>query len=170
MLITLTSIIFSVICNLACQIPSDSIQHMMDMQRWVYPQEKISITTQQNSFISGDTAQLTIRVLDATTLADSRLSKYVYVELRNPFNNIEKRIKVKCDDAVAEAIMPLSHDLPGGEYTLIAYTRFMESQGPDFFYSKKINITSPARVQKRSRHHLLPQKENSKSISNHTMH
>lgn len=158
-MLTLTSIIFSVICNLACQIPSDSIQHMMDMQRWVYPQEKISINTQQNSFISGDTTRLTIRVVDAATIADSGLSKYVYVELRNPFNNVEKRIKVKCDDAVAEAIMPLSHDLPGGEYTLIAYTRFMESPGPDFFYSKKINIASPARAQKKIHTSFTPTKK-----------
>ena len=82
-------------------------------------------------------------VVDAATHRPLAASKYMYVELRNPFDSIEQRIKIDERNGIYAGHLPIDQNIAEGEYTLTAYTRYAESLDQDYFFKKKINIRSP---------------------------
>ena len=120
----------------------DSIAARLKMQQYYFPQEKIHVTTDKARYMSGDTVWLRAFVVNAATGEPVRESKYVYVELRNPFDSIARRVKIIERKGVYSGYIPLDRKLPEGHYTLVAYTMFMESLGQDFFFKKGIEVAS----------------------------
>lgn len=112
-------------------------------QMEIYPQEKIHVVTDRDMYCAGDTVWLRTFVVDALSLQDARLSKYAYLELRNPFKEVVTRIKLIDRDGVFSGYIPLTQDMPEGDYTLTAYTVFSENQGSDYFFRKPIRILAP---------------------------
>ncbi len=54
------------------------------------------------------------------------------------------RVKIRQDvDSLFYGYLPLDTDLPGGEYTIRAYTRYMENGGESFFFRKPIRVVTP---------------------------
>lgn len=119
---------------------SDTIFHRLEEQKWQFPQEKISVSTGHDEYAAGDTIQMNIQVVNASTLQPSGLSRFAYVELTNPFGELCKRVKIKLSDSKATGYVALSPELAEGIYTLTAYTRFMENNGADYFFSKQLYI------------------------------
>ena len=120
----------------------DSIAARLRLQQYYFPQEKIHVTTDKARYMSGDTVWLRAFVVNAATGEPVKESKYVYVELRNPFDSIARRVKIIERKGVYSGYIPLDRKLPEGHYTLVAYTMFMESLGQDFFFKKAIEVTS----------------------------
>ncbi|MSS16589.1 hypothetical protein [Sodaliphilus pleomorphus] len=126
----------------ATSVSADSIAARLKMQQYYFPQEKIHVTTDKARYMSGDTVWLRAFVVNAATGEPVRESKYVYVELRNPFDSIARRVKIIERKGVYSGYIPLDRKLPEGHYTLVAYTMFMESLGQDFFFKKGIEVAS----------------------------
>ena len=126
----------------ATSVSPDSIAARLKMQQYYFPQEKIHVTTDKARYMSGDTVWLRAFVVNAATGEPVRESKYVYVELRNPFDSIARRVKIIERKGVYSGYIPLDRKLPEGHYTLVAYTMFMESLGQDFFFKKGIEVAS----------------------------
>lgn len=125
-------------------LPLDTILNRIQEQMCVYPQEKLYIQTDRNVYIAGDTAWMKAYVVDAMTHQPVYRSRYVYVELINPFNRVETRIKLRQDSlGMIYGNIALQDTLPSGNYTLRAYTRFMENEGKDYFFRKQIRILNP---------------------------
>ena len=123
---------------------SDSIAARLDTQRYYFPQEKIHVTTDQTRYVAGDTVWLRAWVVDAASHQQVAASRYVYVELRSPMNEVYERIKLlQSGNGTFSGFIPTEIDTPEGEYTLSAYTAFMENLGPDYFFSKSLGIVSP---------------------------
>lgn len=112
-------------------------------QMEIYPQEKIHVVTDRDMYCAGDTVWLRTFVVDALSLQNAGLSKYAYLELRNPFKEVVSRIKLIDRDGVFSGYIPLTQDMPEGDYTLTAYTVFSENQGSDYFFRKPIRILAP---------------------------
>lgn len=121
----------------------NTVLSRLDSQEAIYPQEKIHVVTNRDIYCAGDTIWLRTFVVDAATLDNAGLSKYAYVELRDPFKKVVSRIKLIDRDGVFAGYMPLPEDLPEGNYTLSAYTFFSENQGKDYFFRKPIKILAP---------------------------
>ncbi len=64
----------------------DSVAHRLMYQVWAYPQEKVYITTNAEEYAAGDTVRMDIRLLDASTLLTSDLSKFVAPALSAMYN------------------------------------------------------------------------------------
>lgn len=128
-------------------LPFDTVKARLDMQRYVYPQEKIHVTTDQSQYVAGDTIWLRAWLVDAATHQQVSASKYVYVELLNPFGDVEKRVKIREEDGAYIGYLPLETEMAEGDYTLAAYTMFMESPGSDYFFRKRIGVVSPYSAQ-----------------------
>ena len=116
-----------------------------------YPQEKLHVTTDKEDYILGDTIWLRVHCVDAATHRPVGASRYVYVELRTPDGDLQRRIKLLNRDDVYSGYFPtqgLEHE---GDYTLTAYTMYMRNQGPDYFFKKQIALSAYDEEGKRRR-------------------
>ena len=119
------------------------LKQNLDWQVYNYPQEKIHVMTDKPYYITGDTIWLRAFVVDALTHKPVDASKFVYVELISPMNTVDMRIKIKENNGVFNGYLPLDPTkVAEGEYTLTAYTMFMQNQGEQYFFKKKVKITS----------------------------
>ena len=106
--------------------------------------------TDKPYYITGDTIWLRAFVVDALTHKPVDASKFVYVELISPMNTVDMRIKIKERDGVFKGYIPLDPTrIAEGEYTLTAYTMFMQNQGEQYFFKKKVKITSSFAIKRK---------------------
>ena len=132
----LLSLIFIIVC-VVCGYAQDFVQYKqnLDWQVYNYPQEKIHVTTDKPYYITGDTIWLRAFVVNAVNHQPVDASKFVYVELISPMNTVDMRIKIKERDGVFKGYLPLDPTkVAEGEYTLTAYTMFMQNQGEQYFF------------------------------------
>lgn len=128
-------------------VSTDTVTGNLIRQVYYYPQEKIHITTDKPYYLGGDTIWLRAFVVNAATLEPVKVSKYVYVELLNPFDEVEERVKIMEKNGVYSGYIPLSPKIDEGDYTLSSYTCFMNSAGEPYFFKKNMKITSPYATQ-----------------------
>lgn len=112
----------------------------IDIQRTIYPQEKFHVVTDRDIYCGGDTVWFRVFVVDAATQRQTDISKYAYVELLNPFGDVEKRIKIIEKDGVYAGYIPVDEDICEGDYTLAAYTMYSENLGKDYFFRKPLRL------------------------------
>ncbi|WP_423127510.1 hypothetical protein [Gaoshiqia sp. Z1-71] len=128
----------------AQDVSNDSIQNIFLEQISLYPQEKIYVHTDKPSYVSGDTIWLRVHLVDALLLKQANASRYVYVELINLLSDVVERAMLAPDSmGCFYGYVSLDEALPEGNYTLRAYTRFMQNQGEDYFFRKPVYIIDP---------------------------
>ncbi|MDE5850859.1 MAG: hypothetical protein K2H38_12010, partial [Muribaculaceae bacterium] len=115
----------------------------IDIQRCIYPQEKLHVVTDRDLYCGGDTVWFRVFIVDASSHQLTDISKYTYVELLNPFGEIHKRIKIIEKDGLYRGFIPIDEDIYEGDYTLAAYTMYSENQGKDYFFRKPLRILDP---------------------------
>ena len=128
--------------QVSASVLEDSIASRLALQQYLYPQEKIHVTTDKNAYMTGDTIWLRAFVVNAANNQPVTVSRYVYVELRNPFDSIAYRAKLLQRKGTFCGYVPLDEKMAEGGYTLVAYTLFMQSQGQEFFFKKPVAVTS----------------------------
>ncbi|MCM1140507.1 MAG: hypothetical protein NC453_18210 [Muribaculum sp.] len=125
------------------QLTADSLANRLMYQVWSYPQEKVYVMTDRDAYISGDTVRFRAWLVDAATHAHPQQpSRFVYVELRNPFGEVAKRVKIRDEKGKFAGIIALDDELAEGSYTLCAYTQFMQNSGKDYFFRKTVPVFS----------------------------
>ena len=129
------------------------LKQNLDWQVYNYPQEKIHVMTDKPYYITGDTVWLRAFVVNAVNHQPVDASKFVYVELLSPMNEVAMRIKIRERDSVFKGYLPLDPTrVAEGEYTLAAYTMFMQNQGEQYFFKKKVKITSSFAIKRKIEH------------------
>ncbi|MDE6380750.1 MAG: hypothetical protein K2L11_09775 [Muribaculaceae bacterium] len=128
--------------DMTTSAPSQLYMDRIEMQRSIYPQEKIHMVTDRDIYIGGDTVWFRIFIVDAATHRQISISKYTYVELINPFGNVQNRIKVMERDGIYKGYLPIDPDIYEGQYTIAVYTTFAENQGQDYFFKKPLKLLS----------------------------
>ncbi|MDR0796542.1 MAG: carboxypeptidase-like regulatory domain-containing protein [Tannerella sp.] len=106
----------------------------------IFPQEKIHLHTDRDIYVSGEKIWFKAYVTDAHTHQGFTQSRYVYVELISPTDTLINRVMVRPADGMFYGNIPLLDYVPTGNYTLRAYTRYMENLGDDYFFKKNIRI------------------------------
>lgn len=104
------------------------------------PQEKIYLHTDKLAYSAGEIIWLKAYLINATTHQPSTKSNYVYVELLDSITRVTHRVKLRRTGAGAYGSISLANDVKPGEYTLRAYTYWMQNAGTSFFFHKKLNI------------------------------
>ncbi len=113
----------------------------------VNPQEKIYLQTDRPYYIMGEKIYFRSFLIDAAKLAQATYSRYIYVELISPFDEIVVQNQIRLDEKnMFYGTIQLPEFLPEGEYLIRAYTRFMENAGDDFFFKRKVYIANPNSV------------------------
>ncbi|MBP3737542.1 MAG: hypothetical protein J6I72_00645 [Muribaculaceae bacterium] len=125
---------------------ADTVSARLDYQRWIFPQEKIHVTTDKPYYTAGDTIWLRAFVVDAASHQPVHASRFVYVELRPPMkeatDSVTMRVKLREQDGVFKGYLPLDEHMAEGDYLLTAYTMFMQSQDEAFFFKRSIMVMS----------------------------
>ena len=104
----------------------DTIAHCMTEQLRVYPKEKLHVHIDRSCYLPGDTLWFKAYMVNASSHIPIRLSRYVYVELVNPENKTIDRVKIRPDEMNQfHGYIPIPENLAGGNYSLLAYTRYM---------------------------------------------
>lgn len=127
-------------------ISADIVSHRLEEQKYIFPQEKVYVKTDAEEYAAGDTINMKVMLMDALSHQHSGLSKYVYIELTNPFGETCKRIKIKNTGESSSGYITLPHDMAEGIYTLTGYSLFMKNNGKDFFFSKPLYIYGNGRI------------------------
>lgn len=141
----LVSIIFLLhIAGIIFAQAPDEVTDLFTKQLTTFPHEKIYVQTDKAVYLSGERVWLRNHLVEATTNMPAFISRYVYVELFNPFDQLMKRIKIRPDSiGVYSGYLDLEEDLPEGNYTIRAYTRYMRNQGNEAFFKKTIQVLDP---------------------------
>jgi len=122
-------------------IDMDSISSLIDNQLNIYPQEKIHLHTDRDFYVPGEKIWFKAYVIDAYTHLFPTHSRYVYVELISPNDTVVSRVMIRpAEDEMFYGHLSLTELIPEGNYTLRAYTRYMENMGDDYFFKKNIRI------------------------------
>lgn len=141
---TLTIII--ILSNDICaqQIVPNTIESLFKEELSHFPQEKIYLQTDRSIYMSGENLWFRAHLVDALMLKQANASRYVYVELINPLGRLVKRVKIRPDSlGCFYGHISLGEDLPEGNYSLRAYTWFMQNMGDEYFFYKLIYISDP---------------------------
>lgn len=145
MIITFLCKLTSMLCLVTGFTSIDTIAFRMDQQKWLYPQERISILTDAEEYAAGDTIWMDVRLVDSSSLQSSKLSRFVYIELTDPLGSTYKRVKLKNSEEGMHGYIPLPNEMAEGIYTLTGYTLFMGSNGPDYFFTKPVYVYGSGR-------------------------
>ncbi len=133
--------------SIFAQNPDEVASRFME-QLTTFPHEKIYIQTDKAAYLSGERIWFRSHVVEATSNMPVFLSRYIYIELFNPFDRMMKRIKIRPDSlGVYSGHFDLDEELPEGSYTLRAYTRYMRNQGNEAFFKKTIQVLDPYSLQ-----------------------
>ncbi|ULB34117.1 MULTISPECIES: Plug domain-containing protein [Proteiniphilum] len=129
-------------------IVSDSVELLLRQQLIAFPQEKLYVQTDKSGYLSGERIWFRAHMVDALTHRPVFISRYIYVELINPLDDLVKRVKIRPDSTGAySGYIDLEDDLVQGAYTLRAYTQFMRNMDEDFFFRKFIQVLDPFSLQ-----------------------
>ena len=80
-------------------------------------------------------------MVNASSHIPIRLSRYVYVELVNPENETIDRVKIRPDEMNQfHGYIPIPENLAGGNYSLLAYTRYMLSEKNQLVFKREVCI------------------------------
>ena len=140
-LLFLSIIVISIFSFAERSLSPDSVSVRLWQQTCLFPNEKIHLHTDRSLYMGGDTLWFRAYLVNALDNKPEKTSRYVYAELVNPFGNVVNRVKIRQDtDSLYYGYLPLDIDLPGGEYTIRAYTRYMENSGESFFFRKPVRV------------------------------
>lgn len=101
--------------------------------------ENVYLQTDKPYYVVEDTIWLKAYVVNAQIHQPSP-SNFVYIELINRLDSVEKRIKIRKENHAFCGYLPLDKKLIPGEYVLRAYTNWMRNESPDYFFQKTITI------------------------------
>lgn len=133
-----------------CMASNDSIMtlaNMVNKFNRVFPQEKVYLHLDNTGYFKGE--RIWFKAYLTRTDKDSlgSLSKVLYVELVNPYGDIEKTLKLPITDGQANGDIELDELLNSGYYEIRAYTRYMLNWGTDAIFSRVIPIFEKNKVQ-----------------------
>jgi len=127
----------------ADDVDENDLIDRFSQQLTLFPQEKIHLHTDKPYYITGERIWFRAHLADAATHYPVSYSRYVYVELINPLDTVVTRVKIRQEENAYHGYLLIPEDVPEGDYTLRAYTTFMQNQDEHYFCTKGIRIGDP---------------------------
>jgi len=93
--------------------------------------ERLYVSLNQPLYVPGETVWFSVFLRNDVDLKASEISEILTIEIISPKGDILKNFKLITKDGVAKADFDLTEDLPGGIYTLRAYTQWQQND-PNF--------------------------------------
>lgn len=122
------------------EVLADNLSKKFKQWNDTLPEDRIYLQCDKPFYGPGETIWFTAYIRDAATLKQSKKSDIVYVELLNPKGSVEKQIALIAKNGVAQGDFSLNEDLPGGLYTIKAYTNWQKNDPNPAFFIKEIQV------------------------------
>lgn len=108
-----------------------------------FPAEQLYLHFDKKNYAVDDTLWFKAYIADHSTHAYSSLSGLLYVEIIADNNKVIKRLSFPAAYGVSWGQVPLDkEDVPEGNYTVRAYTNWMQNFGEDYFFYQKITVVN----------------------------
>ncbi len=106
--------------------------------------EKIYVQTDKTFYMAGEVCWFKAFCLDAASRKSSPLSGIVYVELldRNNIPVLQSKLRLEGGQGAGSFYLPMS--LASDNYRLRAYTRWMQNEGQESFFTSMISVGNPS--------------------------
>lgn len=106
-----------------------------------YPQEKVYLHLDKPFYGSGDNIWFSAYLFDGNSRTASSLSRTLYVELIDEFQNLSKRIILPIDSlGRGKGDLKLPDSIEGGNYRIRAYTNWMRNANEAYYFDQTIPI------------------------------
>ncbi|TSJ44514.1 hypothetical protein FO440_10150 [Mucilaginibacter corticis] len=111
------------------------------------PVEKVYLHTDKSYYNIDDTLWFKSYLVDGASLAPSKLSKFLYVDIIDDTVVVARRISIPIKDGLGWGQIPLPKKIfhPGG-YTIRAYTNWMQNFGDDYFFTQRFYLGLPTQA------------------------
>jgi hypothetical protein len=126
-------VFFGFVAN--AQIPKQDVAADLN----IFPKEKVALSINSNVLLAGELLQYEAFNLDVAS-RESKLSKVLYVSLRNQSDSVVFTHKLKVEKGVANGDFFIPSALKTGTYRLIGYTNFSRNSVQDAYTQKNIYI------------------------------
>jgi TonB-dependent SusC/RagA subfamily outer membrane receptor len=123
--------------------PSDNVATLLADWYEKYPQEKVYLHLDKQTYITGENIWFKVYFLDATTHKTSTHSNILIVELINSFGKTLMTRLLKLNEGYAMGDFKIYDTVPSGLYEIRAYTSWMRNFGDDYFFKRQIEIVNP---------------------------
>lgn len=139
--------------------PSDNAATRLAEWYEKYPQEKVYLHLDKQTYNSGENIWFKAYFMDATTHKPSTHSNILIVELINSFGKTSMTRLLKLNNGFATGDFMIYDTVPSGLYEIRAYTSWMRNFGDDYFFKRQIEILNPEFSSQLYRDESLPIKD-----------
>jgi len=124
---------------------TELVKAMQSLQQRM-PAEKLYVHTDKSYYSLGDTLWFKAYLFDAASLAASKRSGLLYIELNDDTAENIRRISIPIKEGIGYAQIPLTRKIfHEGGYTFRAYTNWMQNFGTEYFFSKRFYLGIPTK-------------------------
>jgi len=106
-------------------------------------QEKVLLSTDRDIYIAGESMWLNVGAYMLDSNEFSNLSKVLYVELMNKKNVPVVQLKYRQDELCPQSKFLIPDSLSTGNYSLRAYTKWMQNNDKSLYAKKDVSIINP---------------------------
>lgn len=126
----------------AQQVALDSLHKRFDRYRITFPQEKLYVHTNQDTYLVGETLWFKIYYTDGARHYPIDISKVAYVEVLDANNQPVLQTKVALKRGEGNGALFLPASINSGNYHFRAYTQWMKNFSADHFFHKTISVVN----------------------------
>ena len=126
--------------TLAQRAQVDTLIKKFDRYRSGNFQEKIYLSTDQSTYLTGETIWFSIYTIDATFHKPADVSSVAYVELLDRTNQAVAQAKIELSNGRGSGSLYLSPSINSGNFIIRAYTSWMKNYPVEFYFHKTISI------------------------------
>jgi TonB-dependent SusC/RagA subfamily outer membrane receptor len=123
--------------------PSDDLASRLTEWYGKYPQEKVYLHLDKQTYNVGENIWFKVYFVNATTNEPSSHSNVLIVELINSFGKTSMTRLLKLRNGFAMGDFAVQDTVPAGLYEIRAYTSWMRNFGDDYFFRRQIEIMNP---------------------------
>lgn len=102
--------------------------------------QKAYLHLDKNIYFANERIWFKAYLFDETNLKSDLSTGIIYVELIDPYNKRVQTVLIKNDLTGNSGSFFLADTVPEGTYQIRAYTNWMRNSGPEFFFTKNIEI------------------------------
>ena len=132
-----------------------SVEERLNKYAELLPIEKIYIHQDRTRYVAGET--IWFKAYQTYSKGDDAGSSILYVDLINSDSKLAVSSKWLLEDNIAYGQIELPQTLPAGNYQLTAYTRWMQNEGMENYFTREIQVFSAVQAESADEH--MPTRE-----------
>ncbi|RIY10009.1 hypothetical protein D0T11_10695 [Hymenobacter rubripertinctus] len=120
--------------------PLQGLTRQFSQYARLHPYERLFLHLDRPLYLSGETAWFTVYAVGGPSLGPLALSSVAYVEVLDAGQQPVLQTQVALTNTRGQGTLTLPASLASGNYTVRAYTRWMQNEGPEAYFHQSITL------------------------------